>query len=141
MVPAEGGIVDEYHFSPDGRWLAYNSDSSGRQEIYVTPLPPTAERWQVSAAGGVQARWRRDGRELYYIAPGGSMMAVTIGEGSAFRASASRRLFTLPEGLGSPILDEYAVTADGQSFLIAEPIHTQGVQPIEVIVNWPTGER
>src|SRR6185436_18370187 len=77
-VPVEGTIVDEYHFSPDGRWLAYNSDASGRQEIYVSPLPPTGERWQVSPAGGVQARWRADGGELLYIAPEGAMMAVTI---------------------------------------------------------------
>jgi hypothetical protein len=140
-VPTEGGIVDEYHFSPDGRWLAYNSDASGRQEVYLTPLPPTGERWQVSSAGGVQARWRRDGRELFYIAPDSTMMAVTIGTGAAFNASAPRRLFTLPEGVGSPIFDEYAVRADGQAFLIAEPIHSRGVQPISVIVNWPTSDR
>jgi eukaryotic-like serine/threonine-protein kinase len=140
-VPAEGDIVDEYHFSPDGKWLAYNSDASGRQEIYVTPLPPTGERWQISSAGGVQARWRRDGRELFYLGPGSTMMAVTIEQGRGFRASAPRRLFTLPEGLGSPILDEYAVTADGQKFLIAEPMQAGGVQPISVIVNWPPRPR
>jgi dipeptidyl aminopeptidase/acylaminoacyl peptidase len=138
-VPAEGEIVDEYHFSPDGRWLAYNSDATGRQEVYVTPLPPTGERWQVSSAGGVQPRWRRDGRELYYIQPDGTMMVVAIAEGQAFRPSAPRRLFTLPEGLGSPIFDEYAVTADGQRFLVAEPIRSQAVQPINVIVNWRPG--
>jgi Tol biopolymer transport system component len=135
-VPAEGGIVDEYHFSPDGRWLAYNSDASGRQEIYVTPLPPTGERWQISSAGGVQPRWRQDGRELFYISPTGTMMMVAVGEGRSFRASAPQRLFTLPEGLGSPILDEYAVRGDGHAFLIAEPIRARGVQPISVIVNW-----
>jgi eukaryotic-like serine/threonine-protein kinase len=141
VVPADGEIVDEYHFSPDGRWLAYNSDASGRQEVYVTPLPSTGERWQVSSAGGVQPRWRGDGRELYYIAPDAAMMSVTIGTGPAFRASAPARLFTLPEGLGSPIVDQYAVRADGRAFLVAEPIHAQSVQPISVIVNWPPSNR
>ena len=105
-VPASGGIVDEYQFAPDGRWLAYNADASGRHEIYVTALPPRGEQWQVSAAGGVQARWRGDGRELYFIAPEGALMAVEIGAGPTFTPSAPRRLFVLPEGLGSPILDE-----------------------------------
>jgi hypothetical protein len=102
----------------------------------VTPLPPTGERWQVSSAGGVQPRWRRDGRELFYIAPDSTMMTVAVGEGRPFRASAPHRLFSVPEGLGSPILDEYAVSADGQAFVIAEPIRARGVQPINVIVNW-----
>jgi Tol biopolymer transport system component len=140
-VIAESGIVDEYHFSPDGHWLAYNSDASGRVEVYLTPLPPTGERWQVSSAGGVQPRWRRDGRELFYIAPDSALMAVAIGDGRAFNASAPRRLFALPQGLGSPILDEYAVAADGASFLVAEPIRARGVQPITVIVNWPARGR
>ena len=136
LIPADGTFVDEYQFSPDGTWLAYNSDASGRHEIYVTPIPPTGERWQVSSDGGVQARWRGDGRELFYLGPGNALMAVSVEEGRTFRASAPRRLFTVPEGLGSPILDEYAVTADGTSFLVAEPVHAAGVQPISVIVNW-----
>ena len=121
-VPAAGDIIDECHFSPDGKWLAYNSDASGRQEIYVTRLPGTGERWQVSSAGGVQPRWRGNGRELFYLAPDGSMMCVAIAPGQAFVPLAPRRLFSVPEGLGSPILDEYGVTADGQRFLVAEPI-------------------
>jgi eukaryotic-like serine/threonine-protein kinase len=140
-VAVEGTIVDEYHFSPDGRWLAYNSDASGQQEVYVTRLPPTGERWQLSPSGGVQARWRADGQELFYIAADGAMMAVTIQGGHELKLSAPQRLFTLPEGLGSPILDEYAVTADGQAFLIAERIRSRGVQPISVIVNWPPSDR
>lgn len=135
-VPAAGDIIDEYHFSPDGKWLAYNSDVSGRQEVYVTRLPGTGERWQVSSDGGVQPRWRRDGRELFYIAANGSMMSVAIAPGTAFSPLAPRRLYSLPEGLGSPILDEYGVTADGQRFLVAEPIRAGGAAPISVIVNW-----
>jgi len=135
-VPAAGDIIDECHFSPDGKWLAYNSDASGRQEIYVTRLPGTGERWQVSSAGGVQPRWRGNGRELFYLAPDGSMMSVAIAPGQAFVPLAPRRLFSVPEGLGSPILDEYGVTADGQRFLVAEPIRARGTPPINVLVNW-----
>ena len=77
-----------------------------------------------------------DGRELFYIAPDGSMMSVAIAPGPGFNPSAPRRLFSVPEGLGSPILDEYGVTADGQRFLVAEPIRARGAPPISVIVNW-----
>jgi Tol biopolymer transport system component len=140
-VAVEGTIVDEYHLSPDARWLAYNSDASGQHEIYVTRLPPSGERWQVSSAGGVQARWRADGRELFYIAADGTMMAVTVQGGHELKLSAPQRLFTLPEGLGSPILDDYAVTGDGRAFLVAERIQSRGVQPISVIVNWAPSDR
>ena len=102
----------------------------------VTRLPGTGERWQVSSAGGVQPRWRGNGRELFYLAPDGSMMSVAIAPGQAFVPLAPRRLFSVPEGLGSPILDEYGVTADGQRFLVAEPIRARGTPPINVIVNW-----
>jgi hypothetical protein len=95
----------------------------------------------VSSAGGVQARWRADGRELFYIAADGAMMAVTVQGGHELKLSAPQRLFTLPEGLGSPILDDYAVTGDGRAFLVAERIQSRGVQPISVIVNWAPSDR
>jgi len=84
----------------------------------------------------VQPRWRGNGRELFYLAPDGSMMSVAIAPGQAFVPLAPRRLFSVPEGLGSPILDEYGVTADGQRFLVAEPIRARGTPPINVLVNW-----
>ena len=68
----------EGQFSPDGRWLAYASNESGRYEIYIRTFPEAGGKWQVSAAGGVQPRWRRDGRELFYVAPDTRLMAVPL---------------------------------------------------------------
>jgi hypothetical protein len=148
VVPATGGepvevvhgtrgiINDEYHFAPDGRWLAYNSDESGRDEVYVAKLPPTGERVQVSSNGGVVGRWRRDGRELFYLGPDGAVMSIDIQPGEVFKASAPRRLFTTAIGAPANELDDYAVSADGQRFLIPIPTRGANVEPINVIVNW-----
>ena len=65
-------------FSPDGRWVAYESNESGRYEIYVRGFPQTGGKWLVSVAGGTQPRWRRDGREIYYVAPDNKLMAVEV---------------------------------------------------------------
>ena len=65
-------------FSPDGRWLAYASNESGRYEIYVQTFPVTGGKWQISVAGGLQPRWRRDGQELFYVAPDNRLMAAPI---------------------------------------------------------------
>jgi Tol biopolymer transport system component len=73
-------------FSPDGKWLAFNSSESGAFQIYVIPFPPTGTKSQVSGAGGVQPLWRRDGRELYFLAPDGKMMAVDVRLGDTFQA-------------------------------------------------------
>ena len=84
---------DERHgqFSPDGRWVAYRSSESGRFEIYVRPFPGPGGQWQISTAGGIAPRWRPDGKELYYIAPDGKLMAVPI-VGKAQRLNPARPL-------------------------------------------------
>lgn len=93
VVLTLSGTVDQAQFSPDGRWIAYNANESGRYEVYVVPFPPTGDKWQVSSAGGVQPRWRGDGNELYYLTPDGVLMAVDIRTDDKVHASTPRALF------------------------------------------------
>src|SRR5262249_21779176 len=89
-LPAAGGNptpfikttfgVSHGQFSPDGRWVAYSSNESGKTEIYVAPFPGPGGNWKVSSAGGSEPRWRRDGKELFYLAPDGKLMAVDLRE-------------------------------------------------------------
>ncbi len=80
VVVARGltGTLDQAHMSPDGKWVAYNSNESGRYEVYVTPFPATGERFTVSRAGGSQPTWKADGSELYYLTPDGVLNAVRV---------------------------------------------------------------
>ena len=81
-------------FSPDGKWVAYQSTESGRWEIYVRPFPGPGGQWQVSTSGGSQVRWRPDGKELYYIAPDGTLMAAALAvSGAAFEPGVPVALF------------------------------------------------
>jgi hypothetical protein len=123
------------HFSPDGRWLAFGAGSGGRDEVFVVPLPPTGQRWQVSTAGGVQPRWDPKGRSLYYIDPTGAMMAVDIARGATFSAGVPRRLFDVGF-IASRNFDDYRVGPDGR-FLVKKRSAT-GDAAIRVIVNWPS---
>ena len=136
VVKPASGRVDEPTFSPDGRWVAYNSDDAGRFEVYISPFPPTGARWQVSSTGGMQPTWRRDGRELFFLAPDGTMTAVDVVLGAAPEFGVSRGLFQtglIPNGS----LDQYAVTPDGQRFLIMSPVGEAAEEPPTVILDWP----
>ena len=129
-------------FSPDGKWIAFESNESGRYEIYLQPFPGPGARVPVSAGGGAQVRWRRDGRELFYIALDGRLMAVPIGIGGADRApeiGAAVPLFTT--NVGGAISQgvarqQYAVTADGQRFLMNVLVEEANASPITLILNW-----
>jgi len=137
VVKDMGTAADEPHFSPDSRWIAYNSDESGRHEVYVIPFPHTGERWQVSTNGGVQARWRGDGRELFYLDREGMLMAADIKPGPSFQNGVPHALFKT--GLRSVIFnqDRYAVTSDGRRFLLLLPdAGGQASIPITVVLNW-----
>ena len=87
-------IEDEVHVSPDGRWVAFNADESGRWEVYVAAFPTFTSKRQISSGGGVQPQWRADGRELFYLGPDGSMMSVRVDARTEFTASPPARLFT-----------------------------------------------
>jgi eukaryotic-like serine/threonine-protein kinase len=122
-------------FSPDGRWLAYASDESGRFEIYVMkPLPEPEGKWQVSTAGGVEPRWRRDGKELFYVGPDGRVMAVEVGTGADFEVGKPQALFgtSLKNASGA----RYDVAPDGQRFLLNRPIGDESSPPITLVQNW-----
>ena len=123
-------------FSPDGRWLAYASDESGRFEVYVQPFPGPGAKLQVSTAAGVQPRWRGDGRELFYREPSGRFMAVpvTVRDG-ALEAGAPHPLFELRAN--STPGTQYDVTADGQRFIVSVPVQAEGASPLTLVLNWP----
>jgi serine/threonine-protein kinase len=126
--------------SPDGHWLAYQSDRSGREEIYVRPYPNTsAGQWEISSGGGIQPAWARGGRELFYLAPDGTMMSVAVeATAGAWVAAAPRKLFQghyRTRGRVPPRM--YDVTADGQRFLMLKPVGTDQstVAPTIVVVQ------
>ena len=135
----------EGQFSPDGRWLTYASNESGRYEIYIRTFPEVGGKWQVSTAGGMQPRWSRDGRELYYVAPDARLMAVPIRVASDTRtleAGVSVPLFPsrLANGGNIPSYGfqaraQYAVAADGR-FLINVAADDGIASPITIVQNW-----
>ena len=123
-------------FSPDGQWVAYTSTESGRPEVYVQPFPATGAKWQVSVSGGEQPRWRRDGKELFYLAPDRSIMSVTIRVPGAFDEKAPVALFqtTIPFG-DINVSQAYDVTANGERFVIAAPDPLSPPAPITVVAG------
>jgi serine/threonine-protein kinase len=128
--------------SPDGRWLAYQSDESGRDEIYVRPFPDAERgRWQISTGGGNRPLWARSGKELFYLAPGVAMMSASVDGGSTFRAGNPARLF---EGRYLMTLNAagrtYDVSPDGQRFLMIKvgdgSDQTAAPASLVVVQNW-----
>ena len=124
-------------FSPDGRWAAYETNESGQFEIVVQPFPAATGKWQVSIGGGIQPRWRADGKELYFVAPDGKLMAASItAPGATFAAGTPVPLFPvlLAPGVGNN-RQEYVVSHDGR-FLINQPAEAAATAPITLILNW-----
>jgi Tol biopolymer transport system component len=122
--------------SPNGKWMAYTSNESGRYEVYVQSFPERISKAQVSTAGGSQPRWRGDGKELYYIAGANRLMAVAVRAEGVFEAGVPSALFPLrlagpPQG----VRNSYAVTADGQRFLV-NSIAEQNTSQIVGTLNW-----
>jgi eukaryotic-like serine/threonine-protein kinase len=125
-------------FSPDGRWVAYISDESGRGDVYVTPFPTASGKWQISTGGGAFPRWRRDGKELFYLAPDNTLMAADVnGQLSAFAVGAVRPLFQAAIRVGQA--SAYDVTADGRRFLVNTYEETVASKPLTLVVNWTAG--
>jgi eukaryotic-like serine/threonine-protein kinase len=134
---ASAGYIDQAQFSPDGRLIAYNGNEGGRHEVYVTAFPTTGERSQLSDAGGVQPVWKQDGRELYYLGPDGALNAVALLNGDRLQFSAPRPLFNTGLVAPSSDIEQYAVSADGQRFLILKPLDNKVRNSVGVILNWP----
>ena len=145
-LPLEGGgdpepvleleyRLDEPAISPDGRWLAYTSEESGRWEIYVQPFRRPGERVRVSVDGGGEPEWRGDGRELFFRSLGGQLMAVDVEEkAEALEVGLPTALFEVLNSAAS--VDQYAVTTDGQRFLVKVPVEQDSPERIHVITNW-----
>jgi eukaryotic-like serine/threonine-protein kinase len=124
-------------FSPDGRWIAYGSYESGKPEVYVAPFPGPGGKRQVSTGGGATPRWRRDGKELFYLASDSQLMSTEVnGKGVAFEIGAVRPLFRTRAA--APALT-YDVTADGQRFLVINSVEEEESSPLTLVVNWTAG--
>jgi Tol biopolymer transport system component len=139
--------IDSPHFSPDGKWVSYNTDESGTWETWVASFPAFDNRQQVSSRGGGQARWRADGKELFYLTPDGQVMSVAIESDpktGALEFKAPTVLFQSPIATPNMFVDQYDVTRDGQRFIFLKPridpnAAAEPLAPITVMVNWQAG--
>ena len=126
-------------FSPDGRFVAYMSNATGQNEVYVQTFPdPEGGKWMISRAGGVQPRWRRDGRELFFISADSKMMAVDIAATPVFSPGIPKVLFDAPIWGGGQTnnVTRYDVSADGQRFIVNAAPPERRTAPITVVLNW-----
>jgi serine/threonine protein kinase len=118
-------------FSPDGRWIAFRSNESGRYQVYVAPFPASEGKKQISIAGGNQPRWRADGHELFYIAPDNRLMAADISmKNGAVDVNKIEPLF-------GPVSGNFEVSSDGQRFLSLASVGNQTDPPLTIVYNWP----
>jgi WD40 repeat protein len=133
---ARGGAT----FSPDGRWVAYGSQESGQDQVFVRSFPDGLHPSQISSLGGTEPRWRGDGQELYYLASDGHIVAVSItARRDTLEIGPPRPLFaTHATGVTLGILGgpQYTVTRDGQRFLVSEQVEQESTTPLNVVVNW-----
>ena len=134
------GITTHARLSPDGKWVAYVNADSGRFEVIIQDFPSLTGRWQVSTTGGLQPKWRSDSKELYYLAPDGRLIAVTVMTGSLIELGKPQTLFqTQTEAITGFTWHQYDVSEDGQQFLV----NTTGAvtAPVTVVFDWPAQVR
>jgi Tol biopolymer transport system component len=134
----------EGQFSPDVRWVSYVSNETGIDEVYIQSFPDAIAKYQVTANGGVDPRWGRDGRELFYVAPDGKLMAVAIhvaADGRSLTWEPPVALFLVRLATGASVTvgpgsrPQYAVASDGR-FLMNVPMDDNVVSPISIVLNW-----
>jgi eukaryotic-like serine/threonine-protein kinase len=135
--PTGNGSATNGQISPDGAWVAYASDESGAWEIYATSFPSAAGKWQVSRGGGSEPRWRGDGKELFYIAPSGMLMAVPVNAAGVFATGPPTPLFQIHgrAPISSTDLFTYDVGKDGKRFLVNRYVKPEHVAPLTVLLN------
>jgi Tol biopolymer transport system component len=129
-------------FSPDGKWIAYVSNESGRDEVFVRAFSPGqpegGAKWQVSTGGGFLPKWRADGTEIFFVGPDRQMMVAAVKSGpessGVFRAGVPRELFRTNAFMGN--FSMYTITADGQRFLINQDVENAPQSFATVVVNW-----
>jgi len=132
LVPFVPTVVSDGRLSPDGHWLVYGSDESGRPEVYVVSFPDGNGRVQISNAGGTSPRWSRGGREILYAAFDGTVTSVAIETSPDLRPATPRPLFPLPEGTSS----SWDVTDDGERFVVNVPVTKSSSAPLSVVLDW-----
>jgi Tol biopolymer transport system component len=125
-------------FSPDGRWVAYVSNETGSNEVYVTHFPGPAGKWPISSGGGDYPRWRADGKELFYLARNGTLTAATVnGAGADFDVNGARAVLEIHPGSGGGY--PYDISADGQRVIVNTIVEATALPPITLVVNWAAG--
>ncbi|MGO9402679.1 MAG: protein kinase domain-containing protein [Terriglobales bacterium] len=151
LLPAAGGAAVPLlntkaneangQISPDGKWVAYASDEFGTWEIYVTSFPGAAGKWQVSRGGGSEPRWRGDGKEIFYIAPSGMLMAVSVSNQSVFATGTPTPLFQIHgrAPISSTDIFTYDVAKDGKRFLVNRYVKPEHVAPLTILLDAPSG--
>ena len=127
-------------FSPDDRWLAYVSDESGKFEVYVVPFPQGTGKWQVSTGGGGNPRWRRDGKELFYVSPADELMAVEVREKSGSLEFGNPRTLFRTNSVAAYKINSvaaYDVAPDGNKFIVLSPTPESSTEPLMLVTHWP----
>jgi len=124
--------------SPDSRWVAYVSDRTGREEVYVTSFPTAGSQTQISTTGGRFPTWSRDGRELFYLAPDRSLMAVSVKSAASFEAGIAKRLFEVPFANYGANTSRFDVSRDGR-FLMPVELDNGAKLSTIAVVNWTAG--
>jgi len=131
---ATAGAAFHAQFSPDGRFVTYTSDQTGRTEVFVSAYPQPGGTWQVSQDGGSEPRWSREGKELIFVDRENYLVAVDVDASHAFVTGEARRLFQF-HGAGS--FWRYDVSFDGERFLVTTPLEENLKAPLTLITNWP----
>ncbi len=119
--------------------LTYQSDESGRDEIYVQAFPLSGAKFQISTGGGSEPQWRNDDTELFYRSADGNLMAVPVKSGAAFATGVPRPLFRFATAGGGFATHNYAVSNDGQRFLVVGASTSDKSVPMTVVLNWQAG--
>ncbi len=147
LLPVSGGPPAPFHptqnneidgqISSDGKWVAYASDESGNWEVYVTSFPGAAGKWQVSRGGGGEPRWRADGKEIFYMAPSGMLMAVSVSTDNGFSTGVPVPLFQIRgrAPISSTDAFTYDVAKDGKRFLVNRYVTPGHVPPLTILLN------
>jgi Tol biopolymer transport system component len=136
-IPAAGPVSHYAQFSPDGRWVAYGSLEPQRNEVYVLPFSRPGGKRQISANGGMKPRWRKDGKEIFYLTPGGRLMATEVRvTGETVEIGVTRTLFG-----GIPTANGYGydISTDGQRILALASVDQKSSEPITLVQNWAAG--
>jgi serine/threonine protein kinase/Tol biopolymer transport system component len=132
------GTIRNAQFSPDGKWVAYSSNETGSSEVYVSVFSNPLSKRQISRGGGQEPRWRRDGKELFYLSADAKLMAVPVKPGATFEAGPAEVLFQTHARQLIGVMDafSYDVTRDGQRFLINVKVDEPSPAPLSIILNW-----